>query len=163
MVRVLGALLSPDEVRRIAGSGDRGRAGGDGGVAGGAAGGEEVAGGGPDDAGEIGAVGSGGLRRSRRRRAVAPEVELEEVEEGAGDEGAEDEAAATLDDALERYDEPHARAAPSTAEAGCGRPGLGRCSCGCGGVGGFLGGGWAHRREEEGRDYFIPSWFALYL
>lgn len=47
-----------------------------------------------------------------RRGAVAGfEVELEEVEEGAGDEGSEDEAAAAVDQALQRHDDAHRCAA----------------------------------------------------
>lgn len=38
---------------------------------------------------------------------MALEVELEEIEEGAGDEGAEHETAAALHHALKRHDETH--------------------------------------------------------
>lgn len=64
--------------------------------------------------GQIGAgggAGEGGLGGGGGRGGVGTasfEVELEEVEEGAGDEGSEEEATAALDDALERDDEFHA-------------------------------------------------------
>lgn len=53
--------------------------------------------------------GGGGARRRGPGRggAVALDVELEEVEERAGDEGAEDEAAPALHHTLQRHDDAH--------------------------------------------------------
>lgn len=65
-----------------------------------------------------GGGGRGGSGRRRRRGAVALDVELEEVEEGAGDEGAEHEPPASLHHPLQRHHDAHPAVRP--------RPPLGR-------------------------------------
>lgn len=118
MVRVLEAPVVADVVVGIIRPGDGGAAGGELGAADGAPGREEAAGEGPGDGGELREVGRGRRRGGRGRGggAVALEVELEEIEEGAGNEGAKDKAAAALDDPLEGDDDAH----PCATSAGTG-------------------------------------------
>lgn len=108
VVRILRGLVETNVIGRVVGLGDGGGAGGYPDAADGSAAGQVGARGGSL---EVGEVGGGGGRRGRvgggGRRTAAFEVELEEVEEGAGDEGAPDEAASALDDALEGHYQPH--------------------------------------------------------
>lgn len=105
IVRIQLNLIQTNVIRRVVGFGDGGGAGRDPDAANGAAGGQVGARGGPLEVGE-------GLRRRRRvgggrGRTASFEVELEEVEEGAGDERAPDEASSALDHSLEWHYQPH--------------------------------------------------------
>lgn len=85
-----------------------------------------------------------GGRGGRRRGAVALEVELEEVEESAGDGGAEEEASPALDYALERDDDSHASSGATFAGGG------GGARWGIGGGGAAAARGEGHGWEEGG-------------
>lgn len=120
MVGVVGAAAEAGVVERVVVPGPRD----------GAAGGERREAARGEDAAREGAVdrgdgrgggvgggrlrGGGGSRRGwrGRRRAVALDVELEEVEERAGDEGAEHEAAPALHHPLQRHHDAHPAVRP---------------------------------------------------
>jgi hypothetical protein len=111
VVEVAGASADPGVVERVVVPGAHG--GGAGGQ--GRARGEQAPRGGAVDRGRGGGGGPG-----LRGGAVALDVELEEVEERAGDEGAEHEAAPALHHPLQRHDDAHPAVRARRAGGGCG-------------------------------------------
>lgn len=106
MVLVVGAAAEAGVVEGVLVPGaDDGAAGREGGER---PRGEDAPGVGAVDRRRVGARGGGGgAGGSGRRGAVAFDVELEEVEEGAWDEGAEHQAATALHHPLQRHHDAH--------------------------------------------------------